>query len=71
MTPWGITLSMHDAVTSGGIAAGLVLVQTFCWAWRHRSLRKTLLALKQAELELERMRRDPPVTGSKPLAPPS
>jgi hypothetical protein len=71
MTPWGITLSMHDAVISGGIAAGFVLVQTFCWAWRHHSLRKTLLALKQAELELERMRRDPPVTGSKPLGPPS
>jgi hypothetical protein len=54
-------LAVQHAVVGGAITAGLTIVGTFCWAWRHRSLRKTLLALKEADrraqLERERERR--------------
>lgn len=43
-------LTVQEAVVGGGITAVLSIVATFCWTWRHRSLRKTLL-------ELERERR--------------
>ena len=49
-------LAVQHAVVGGAITAGLTIVGTFCWAWRHRCLRKTLLALKEADrrAQLER-----------------
>jgi hypothetical protein len=38
---------------SSVIAAGLSIVGTFCWTWRNRCLRKTLLALKEADRQTE------------------
>jgi hypothetical protein len=54
-------LTAQQALISGTVAAGLMLVRAFCWTWRQRSLRKTLMALgdaqRKTELELEYERR--------------
>jgi hypothetical protein len=36
----------------------LLVVRTFCWSWRERSRRKTMMAILDKEIALER--RDPP-----------
>jgi hypothetical protein len=55
-------LTVQEAIVSCLGAGGLTIVGTFCWAWRHRCLRKTLIAL-------ERERRETllAVTGQGPL----
>jgi hypothetical protein len=54
-------LAVEQAVVGGAVTAGLSIVGTFCWAWRHRSVRKTLLALREddrrARIEQECERR--------------
>jgi hypothetical protein len=68
-------LTATHALVSGAVAAGLTIVGTFCWAWRHRCWRKTLVTLKetdrQTELELERERRKTQKALSHPAAKPS
>jgi hypothetical protein len=46
-----------EPVIGGGISAGLMLVATFCWCWRHRCTRKTTLAKMDRLLAWERERR--------------
>ena len=56
--------TLQEVVIAGGVSAVLMVVSTFCWCWRLRSLGKTLLALKQEDnktlLALERERRKRP-----------
>ena len=58
---WVLRLTLLQAAIGGGISAGLIVVGTLCWCWRQRSLRKTLVALKQEDrktlVALERPRR--------------
>jgi hypothetical protein len=44
-------LTVQEAIVYGLVVAGLSIVGTFCWAWRHRSLRKTLIALERERRE--------------------
>jgi hypothetical protein len=53
--------TLQEAVVVGGVWAVLrMVVRTTCWCWRQRSLRKTLVALKQEDrktlVALERAR---------------
>jgi hypothetical protein len=56
--------TLQKVVVAGGVWAALMVVSTFCWCWCQRSLRKTLLALKQENnetlLALERKRKKRP-----------
>ena len=44
-----LKLTLLQAAIDGGISAGLIVLDTLCWCWRQRSLRKTLVALKQED----------------------
>jgi hypothetical protein len=41
--------TLQQAVVAGGVWAALMVVSASCWCWRQRSLRKTLVALKQED----------------------
>jgi hypothetical protein len=38
-------LTVEQTIATGGVAAGLLLVRTFCWCWRLRCRRKNALAV--------------------------
>lgn len=38
-------LTLEQSLASGGVSAGLLVVNTFCWCWRQRCQRKTTLAV--------------------------
>jgi hypothetical protein len=40
-----VGLTVEQTIASGGVTAGLLLVSTFCYCWRHRCRRKTTLVL--------------------------
>jgi hypothetical protein len=39
------SLTVEHTLAVGGVSALLLLVRAFCWCWRHRSQRKTTLAV--------------------------
>jgi hypothetical protein len=49
-------LTLEQILAGGGVSAGLLMVRTFCWCWRHRSQRKTTLTLLT---KLEEFGKDP------------
>jgi hypothetical protein len=47
-----VGLTVEQTIATGGVAAGLLLVRTFCWYWRLRCQRKNALAVLDKLREL-------------------
>jgi hypothetical protein len=50
-------MTVEHTLAVGGVSAFLLLVRAFCWCWRHRSQRKTTLAVLDSLRDWEPERR--------------
>ena len=57
-------LTVEHTLAAGGVSAGLMMVNTFCYCWRHRCQRKSTLQLIDKLGELGEKRLFPCFRGS-------